>query len=239
MGLLDMPSPVLSALDNWLTPVLPSSAKLVLWAALGAFLCMELYRVLSPQKRIAEIKLAYARTQQSVADFEGEFQEAWPLLRRMLALALRRVALVFPATIAASLPLLLVVIWLDSRYGDVYPPPDASVGIKVSGDFKGRWVNLGNGVPHAQIVDRAGAAIADVPVTQAVSVIQKWRWWNVLIGNPAGYLPDDLPFDRIDLGLPRQQVLAVGPAWLRGWEGIFFAATILVALMLKSVRGIA
>ncbi|MDX8464037.1 hypothetical protein, partial [Mesorhizobium humile] len=129
MGLLDMPSPVLSALDNWLTPVLPSSAKLVLWAALGAFLGMELYRVISPQKRIAEIKLAYARTQQSVADFEGEFQEAWPLLRRMLALALQRVALVFPATIAASLPLLLVVVWLDSRYGDVYPPPDASVGV--------------------------------------------------------------------------------------------------------------
>ncbi|MET3591212.1 MULTISPECIES: hypothetical protein [Mesorhizobium] len=239
MGLLNMPSPVLSALDNWLTPFLPSSARLVLWAALGAFLCMELYRVLSPQKRIAEIKLAYARTQQSVADFEGEFQEAWPLLRRMLALALRRVALVFPATIAASLPLLLIVVWLDSRYGDVYPPPDASVGVKVSGDFKGRWVNGSNGVPHAQIVDRAGSAIADVPVTQAVSVIQKWRWWNVLIGNPAGYLPDDLPFDRIDLGLPRQQVLGVGPAWLRGWEGIFFAATILVALMLKSVRGIA
>ncbi|AZO31439.1 hypothetical protein [Mesorhizobium sp. M1B.F.Ca.ET.045.04.1.1] len=239
MGLLDMLSPVLSALDNWLTPVLPSSARLVLWAALGAFLCMELYRVLSPQKRIAEIKLAYARTQQSVADFEGEFQEAWPLLRRMLALALRRVALVFPATIAASLPLLLIVVWLDSRYGDVYPPPDASVGVKVSGDFKGRWVNGSNGVPHAQIVDRAGSAIADVPVTQAVSVIQKWRWWNVLIGNPAGYLPEDLPFDRIDLGLPRQQVLGVGPAWLRGWEGIFFAATILVALMLKSVRGIA
>lgn len=239
MGLLDMPSPVLSALDDWLTPFLPSSAKLVLWAALGAFLGMELYRLLSPQKRIAEIKLAYARTQQSVADFEGEFQEAWPLLRRMLALALQRVALVFPATIAASLPLLLVVVWLDSRYGDVYPPPDASVGVDVSGDFKGRWVNGGNGVPHARIVDRTGAAIADVPVTQAVSVIQKWRWWNVLIGNPAGYLPDDLPFDRIDLGLPRQQVLAVGPAWLRGWEGIFFAATILVALMLKSVRGIA
>ncbi|RUU04175.1 hypothetical protein EOD23_17080 [Mesorhizobium sp. USDA-HM6] len=239
MGLLDMPSPVLSALDNWLTPVLPSPVKLVLWAALGAFLCMELYRVLSPQKRIAEIKLAYARTQQSVADFEGEFEEAWPLLRRMLALALRRVALVFPATIAASLPLLLVVVWLDSRYGDVYPPPDASVGVTVSNDFLGRWVNAGNGVPHAQVVDRTGAAIADVPVTSAVSVIQKWRWWNVLIGNPAGYLPDDLPFDRIDLGLPRQQVLAVGPAWLRGWEGIFFAATILVALMLKSVRGIA
>lgn len=239
MGLLDMPSPALSALDDWLTFFLPSSAKLVLWAALGAFLGMELYRLLSPQKRIAEIKLAYARAQQSVADFEGEFQQAWPLLRRMLTLALRRVALVFPATIAASLPLLLVAVWLDSRYGDVYPPPDAPVGVTVSNDFEGRWVNAGDGVPHARIVDRAGAAIADVPVTQAVSVIQKWRWWNVLVGNPAGYLPDDLPFDRIDLGLPRQQVLGVGPAWLRGWEGIFFVATILVALVLKSVRGIA
>jgi hypothetical protein len=239
MGLLDLPSPIFSAVDDWLTYFLPSSVKLVFWAALGAFLCMELYRLFSPQKRIAEIKLAYVRSRRRVADFEGELEEAWPHLRQMLSLALRRVVLVLPATIVAALPLLLVVVWLDSRYGDVYPPPDAPVSVSVPGDFEGRWVNEGDGVPRAEVVDRRGATITEVPVAKAVSVIHKRRWWNALIGNPAGYLPDNLPFDRIDMVLPRQQILAIGPAWLRGWEGVFFAASILVGLACKSLRGIA
>src|SRR5690606_10223294 len=114
MGLFDLPSPFLSLIDGWLGNFLPAWVRVLLWAALGAFVSMELYRLASPQKRIAGIKAALRQAQERVSGFDGEFEDAWPLIRRMLSLAFRRVALVFPATILASLPLLFVILWLDS-----------------------------------------------------------------------------------------------------------------------------
>jgi hypothetical protein len=236
MGLLDLPSPVLSWIDERLTGLLPTTAALLLWAAVGAFLSMELYRLTSPQKRMTVIRRALDRTRSYVAHFDGPFEEAWPHIRHMLSLALRRVVMVLPATILASLPLLVVIVWLDSRYGDAFPSPGEPVSVTAPGGFQGHWVD--GAPPRAQVVDAKGAAVADVPVAAPAPVIHKRRWWNTLVGNPAGYLPDGAPVDRIDIALPRQQFLAIGPRWMRGWEVTFFTALFIFALTLKTVRRI-
>lgn len=238
MGLLDVPAPLLSSVDELLAPVLPPVARLVLWAALGAFLSMELYRFLSPQERIADTRLALADSRQQLDQFDGEFRDAWPHMRQTLGLALRRIALVLPATVAASLPLLVLIVWADNSYGRMYPPPGAAVSVQVPGDYQGRWLSSEGGVPHARVVDSAGNPVAEVPVAKPTSVIHKRRWWNALISNPAGYLSDSLPFDRIDISMARRQILPVGPKWIRGWEPLFFAAMIAFALTLKTVRRI-
>ncbi|WP_265516665.1 hypothetical protein [Nitratireductor luteus] len=239
MGLLDLPAPILSTVDGWLSPFLPSAARLLVWAALGAFLSMELYRCLSPQSRIAATKQAYEETQRGISNFNGEFRDVCPQMLRMMSLALRRIVLVFPATIAASLPLLVVIVWLDSQYGTTYPPPNEPVMVSVPGDFEGRWVGSNDGTPHTQVTGPGGGPVADIAIAKPVPVIHKRLWWNALIGNPAGYLDDSLPFDRIDIALPRQQVLPFGPLWLRGWEVIFFGSMIVFALTFKSLRRIA
>lgn len=239
MGLFDLPSPVFSAIDGWLAHFLPASVLVTVWAALAASLCMELYRVFSPQARIANVMRTFEGTRRRVIEFEGEFTEILPDIRAMLSLALRRVALVFPATIVSALPLLFVIVWIDGRYGDAYPPANEAVSVSVPGDFEARWVAGDDGAPHAEVTDLAGSPVADIAVAQPISVIHKRVWWNALFGNPAGYLDDSLPFDRIDIALPRREVVPFGPNWLRGWEGVFFAAMILFALTLKNVRGIA
>ncbi|XSG83298.1 MAG: hypothetical protein ACPW61_05835 [Methyloligella sp. ZOD6] len=239
MGLLDLPSPTLSAVDDWLTPFLPPAVKLLLWAALAAILSMEIYRLLSPQDRIAAVMKEFQASQNRVASFDGEFSEAWPELRRMIGLALRRIGLVFPATIAASLPLLFVIVWLDSHYGADFPPPDEPVSVSVPGNYEGRLVGTGEGTPHAKVIDTQGEPVADIAIKQPVPVVHKRFWWNTLIGNPAGYLDDNLPFDRIDIALPRQQIVPFGPSWMRGWEILFLAAMFAFAMTFKSVRRIA
>jgi len=239
MGILDLPSPLLSRIDLWLTDFLPPLVKLMLWAAIGALISMELYRLLSPQKRIAQLKLALQRAQRRVIEFDGDFAEGWPHIRRMLSFALRRVAIVLPATIIASLPVLVFIVWLDQQYGGSFPPPGEAVGVEVSDGYSGRWVDDGLGAtPRAEVRDAAGTPIAEIPVTKPTPVIHKWRWWNTLIGNPAGYLPDELPIEQVVIALPRQQILPVGPDWLRGWEVVFFAALTLFALAFKTVRRI-
>jgi hypothetical protein len=67
----------------------------------------------------------------------------------------------------------------------------------------------------------------------AVPMLHKHQWWNVLIGNPAGYLPDQLGVKRVDLDLPPKVYLPFGPTWLHGWEAVFFAGLFVTALAIK------
>lgn len=239
MGILDLPSPLLSAADRWLTEVMPPLARLLVWAAVGALISMELYRLLSPQKRIAGIKAALIEERRVLVDFDGELGEAWPMMRRMLGFAVRRVLIVLPATIVASLPLLVFIVWLDSHYGGAYPPRGTPVNVEVPAGFQAQWRDQGTeAAPRAVVRDLEGRPVAEVPVAAPIPEIHKWQWWNTLIGNPAGYLRDELPIDRIEIALPRQQFLDIGPAWMRGWEVTFFTALILFAITFKYARRI-
>ena len=66
-----------------------------------------------------------------------------------------------------------------------------------------------------------------------VSTVHQKRWWNRLIGNPAGYLPSPGDVDAVVLGLPREEYLPFGPRWLRSWIALFFAVVIIASLGLK------
>jgi hypothetical protein len=116
MSLLDGPFAFLSALDTGAARMAPEGVRLVLWALIAAIVSMELYRWLSPQARIKTMKVELQEAQRRLSGFDGEFSEGWPLVRRMLGLALTRVGLVLPATIAASLPLLVLILWLAVAY---------------------------------------------------------------------------------------------------------------------------
>lgn len=239
MGLFDLPSPIFTWLDELLSTFLAPAGRLILWAAFGSAVSMELYRVISPQRRIAQIKQAFERAQGRAASADGTFAETWAESRRMVALALRRVGLAFPATMVAALPLIVVVVWLDGSYGGRFPAPGEPVSVQVPQQFEGYWIPARSGTPpRAMILDGAGTTMVEVAVPSPVPVIHKWRWWNVFIGNPAGYLPSHLPVDWIAFALPRQQVLDVGPDWMRGWEATFFTSVLLLALGLKAIRRI-
>jgi hypothetical protein len=55
----------------------------------------------------------------------------------------------------------------------------------------------------------------------------------VLLGNPAGYLPDHGPLERIDLEIPAKEYLPVGPAWLKAWYVLFFGVLLIASLAIK------
>lgn len=238
MGLLDLPAPLLSWIDRHVLDALPLPARLVLWAAVAAVLSMELYRIASPQRRVSRLIAALGRARARLAAFDGPFEDAWPKIRRTLSLAWQRVVLVVPASVLASLPLLVIVVWLNMQYGRAFPPQGEPVSITAPGAFHALWIDEGDDTPRARIVDPDGVPVAELTVAAPIPVIHKRRWWNTLIGNPAGYLPADAPVERIDLALPRQQVLAIGPDPMRGWELPFFFALVSVALTHKIIRRI-
>jgi hypothetical protein len=66
-----------------------------------------------------------------------------------------------------------------------------------------------------------------------VPTIHKRQWWNVLVGNPLGYLPDSSRLESIELGLPQKEYLTVGPAWVRAWYVVFLGVVLAVSLAIK------
>src|SRR5690625_785765 len=224
MGLLNLPQPLFEWIDKSLLGFLPPMVRLLLWSVLAALLAMELYRLLSPQKRISAIKIDFREAQRSLNDYDGTFDGAGPLISRVLGLAFRRVWLVLPATLAASLPLLMVILWLDASYGHRFPSAQEQVAVEVPAEgLTGRLDRPLNQPPTAVVADASGSTVTEVILKAPIPLLHKRQGWNFLLGNPAGYLPEDAPIDRVQLALPRLEVLSVGPSWLRGWEPTFFA----------------
>jgi len=113
---LDFPAPFFAATDGLMASGLPPVARLGVWALIASMVTMELYRLLSPQVRIAELKQRFAEKKQALDSFDGEFEDAWPMMRSMLGAAFLRVAIVLPGTLVAALPLLLLLVWMYGAY---------------------------------------------------------------------------------------------------------------------------
>lgn len=238
-SLFDLPTPLLAWIDERLTGFLPVPLAILIWSVIGAVLCLELYRLCSPQARIARIRREAGAAQERLSSFDGEFDEAWPLIRNLLGLSLKRVALVLPATLIGAYPVVALLVWLGNSYGYALPEPGEAVVPAVPAPLVARWLD-GNGIEPARIqaLQADGSVALEVDLLAASPVIHKREWWNWLFANPAGYLPDDAPVDEIRTGLSRREMLAAGPRWLRGWEAFFLPGLILAALAYKHLRRI-
>jgi hypothetical protein len=231
-GLLDLPAPLYTALDRALAGALPPLGRLAAWAALGAVVSVLLYRALSPQRRIAQAKARAQALRAQLDTYEGEFAQALPLLRAQFGASLRHVGLVLPGTLLASLPVLTLLVWLDSAYayrlpGVGEPAPVLSVSPP---HLAARWQAEPPGVT---VVDGA-RTIAQLALTVPVTRVEQRAWWNALIANPVGYLPAGGVARRLEIGLPAQRYLDFGPPWLGSWLTVFL--TVLAAVSLAVHR---
>ena len=238
LGLFDLPAPLLAWADERITSIIPAPFSIALWAVLGGVVCLELYRVISPQERITRIKRDARSAQEELAAYDGEMEGAWPLMKSMLGLSLKRVGIVVPATLVAAYPVIALLVWMSSAYGHVFPARGEQVEVDVAPPLKAQLLNSGAGVPHIEASGPGGDVLLDLPMAAPVPVVHKRQWWNWLMENPAGYLPDDAPVDEIRVDLPERELFTIGPAWMRGWEAIFLPVLFVAALSYKITRHI-
>jgi hypothetical protein len=246
MGALDWPGLAFGWLDQMMQ-ALPAPGRLVLWAMIAAALSMAIYRFASPQRRIAQAQRDAQAARQALDRFDGEFADAGPLIRAVLKTAFRRIGLVLPGVFLAMLPILAMLAWLSTSYGYRFPDRNDAVNVAAKPANAGLAAELAI-VPHQAmrreehrllLRDQSGAIAATIPLQRPVPVVEKWHWWHALVGNPAGYLPDDSIIDRVEIALPPQEMLRLGPSWLRGWEPLFFAVMLTASIAIKRVWRIA
>ncbi len=228
MGLFDLPAPLFLWIDDRLGG--PALLRLVIWGAVAGAVSMLLYLLLSPQRAIANGKRELQAAHRALDAHGGSFEQAQPLLRRLLWLALRQVGRTGGPALLASLPVICLLAWLSNSYGYDYPGPDETPGLRTEpAMLVAEWLK---GDPPGVAFD-AGERRVAVPLAAPVPLLHKERWWNRLIANPAGYLPDEAAVETIHIALPQRHYLGIGPNWLRGWMAPFFAALLAVSVALK------
>lgn len=219
---------------------LPPALRLVIWAAVAATLSMWLYKLLSPQRKLMETEAAALAARRELNAFDGDFDDAWPLMARVFRTAGSRLWLALPPALLASIPIIALIVWLSNDYGYRFPSDsEQAVAQATPGDYVAEMVAHEGTSRRVVVREPQGNVVSDVPVGAPVPIIEKRRWWNLLIGNPAGYLPDTGPVDSVHIELPALEVVPFGPGWARGWEVIFFALFLVFSLIIKKVGKIA
>lgn len=243
MGLIDVPAPLFDLLDAWAAGQLPETARLALWAALGGGVSMAIYWAVSPQAELARTKDRVIKLRATLAAYDGELRGARRLLLDMLGTSLHQVRLVLAPAVLASFPLISLIVWLDTRYGYVVPSVVSDVEARaVPNEYHARLTSNGAGPPGPGsggsagtlvVSDWNGDPLARMPLSTPVPLVHKRRWWNWLMGNPAGYLPNDIALDRVEIDWPRREFISFGPPWVRTWHSVFLLTLIISSLGLK------
>jgi hypothetical protein len=240
VALFDLPAPILSFLDG-LLQFLPPLVRLILWGLVSGVLSMLLYAALSPQGRLTAIKQELQEARSELARSDESFDELMVLVQRNLLLSFKHLGLVVLPALIASLPLISVLAWASNEFGYRFPadadeitftvqPEELAGSLKSVNEGRITWPGTGESIA---IQDGVGNTLIALPPAAPVPQIHKKLWWNTLIGNPMGYLPEETRVEAIFMDLPQQRHLDVGPNWLGHWLTIFFSALVAGALLTK------
>jgi predicted AlkP superfamily phosphohydrolase/phosphomutase len=252
-GVFDLASPAFGGIDRVMTGWVPQWGRLAVWGLVAAFVSMGLYRLTSNQKRLAVNKKELAALQKRLADFDGPMSGLWPLLGRNFALAGHQLWLSLVPAVIASVPVIFILAWASNAFDARAPEVGSAVQVEAHpSDGRSlpplRWRGDGAAAQAAdgvwnvawpaaerplELIDSDGTVLLTLPMAAPVGTVHQRRWWNALVGNPAGYLPSPGDVDTVELGLPRSEFLPFGPGWLRGWIAWFFGVVIVMSLALK------
>lgn len=114
---------VFLALDRALD-FLPGPVRVLLWGTVLGAVAMGLYGLVSPQEKIGEAAEASAEARREMRQYDGtELSVVWELSRASLKLSLRQFGLVLLPTLVAAVPVLLVIMGLETVYAETLMIP--------------------------------------------------------------------------------------------------------------------
>lgn len=251
-GLLDLPAPLFDWVEGWLAASrLPAIVHVFAWGIFAGWISMWIYRRTSHQDRLTAIRRELAAAQRALTNYDGEFRGLMPLIGRQLGLAFRQMGVTVMPALLAGLPMLFLLPWLSNQFESTWPEVRAPIEVcttpaaisttrawdsatATTSAGPGCWEIAWPASGKKATLHEDNEALLELPSSAPVTVVHHHYWWNALIGNPAGYLPDSVETQSVQIALPELQLQPLGPAWLRGWEAAFFLSAIIASLILKS-----
>ena len=169
--------------------------------------------------------------QTRLTSYEGPLSGLWPLIGRNFLLAGRHLWLTLVPALIATIPVLLILAWASNAFDARWPQPGDRIEVRAVASEASelpalRWQGNAEVTPTGEgawsvvwpehgaslkLLDSDATVLLRLPTAGPASVVHQRRWWNALIGNPAGYLPSPGEVDAVELGLPQSECLPFGP----------------------------
>lgn len=247
MGFFDLLNPVFTGIETYLLSWVPAWARVSLWGLVSGVVTMLLYAKVSNQDALAKGKLASKDALGALRklDPEAEFDVALATMRKAIAAPLRQTMNAAVPALWASLPIIFVLVWLDHSYSYQVPPAGSSIAVVTEPfvplqerddvertedqTYSLTWPESG----QIELNGLSGDRMVSIPSSTLVPVIHKRKWWNMLIGNPAGYIDESAPIDSVEFTHTPRELIDLGPHWLRSWLVFYFAVLMASAIAIK------
>ncbi|MBL4659313.1 MAG: hypothetical protein JKY19_03080 [Alcanivoracaceae bacterium] len=249
MAFFDIFAPVLSLFDDMIEPFTSTFIRLVFWAYIAAMISSVIFKRLSNPEKINALKIKLKAMQDQLNQHEGEFAELKDLAVNTIKLSMKRMVLTFIPALLASIPVIFLLTYLSNRYELHEPVVNEVVPININWEkldanntvsifkrdelIKKENINSISWPEKNQILnlidDTTNIEILIFP-SPISRIIHKKKWWNNLIGNPAGYLAEDSSISSIEFNYQQQEIISFGPKWIRGWLFIFFFMTMIFSV---------
>lgn len=249
LGLFDLPGPLLTFWDQLVSGFTPAWARILLLSLVSSGLSMGLYAWVSPQEKLKTISQNARQARNALIGYDGEFDGLIPLIKGALAHSLKHLGLIFLPALLASLPLISILVWLSNHFDAVPPRAGETICLAVHPEDHSKALTFSTEVnwqadqpclswPDKQSIEIRDAQkhlLAKLDTGLSVGVVHKEVWWNMLISNPAGYLPEDAPIEMITVDLKTFEVISFGPEWMRGWPMLFFVPLLVFSIAIKVI----
>ncbi|HNP64538.1 MAG TPA: hypothetical protein PKH39_11440 [Woeseiaceae bacterium] len=251
-SLFDSLNPVLAMIDRILTSLsLAPVWRMAVFAALGSLVSMLLFKKLSNQAELAELKQKIGQAQKDLVRSNDKSAGLGQVLRRNLRLSGRQLWISFWPALIASIPILFLLVFCSNQFGAKAMDSGARVyvtPVELEGSPRDyRWTNINaqwdarkmawtfyqpEPGKSASLVRGAEPQLS-VPTVAPTHVVHKKQWWNFLIANPAGYIDDNAGVERFEFNTPTQVIINWGPGWMRGWLFAFMLFLVLFSVAIK------
>lgn len=256
-SLFDLFSPWLSGLDSVLSDALALAPvwRIAIFAALASVASMWLFKRLSNQDELANLKQEIKDVQKQLLSSDrqqgGPDKDLRQSLKRNFKLTGRQLWLSFWPALAASVPVVFLLVFCSNQFGSEAFEPGSRVyvtpidlqnspadyewlGVNAQWDARKKAWTFYQPAPG----QRASLMLAEqpqlsVPTAAPASVLHKKQAWNYLIANPAGYLDSSATVERFEFNAPTQVIIGWGPGWMRGWLFAFIVFLLVFSIAIK------
>jgi hypothetical protein len=237
------------AIDESVLSPLPVVARLVVWGVVAGILTMATYALLAPQGKIKETRQIMKGHDRMAALKSEDIKEVLSASWQQLRLSFRVLRMMFGASMISGFPVLFILFCVDFQYGYQTPSPGDLVPVSAltateqptamyQGDGTAVGTDIGWPAPETPLTLAAAdkTTVFSGPLNKAgLGVLHQHRWWNYILGNPAGYLADGGQVDYVAFTHQRQVIIAALPDWLAGWELPFFLILVVTSLSIKAI----
>lgn len=233
-GIINLFFPFLNFFDDVLTMVnLNLFLRILLWGVISGVIATWLYVLVSDQSVLRNQKHSLKVLRAHLANAQdGEFDEILNLSLKNLKQSLLLLKMVLWPTLVSSTPVLVIILWLSAFHSYRLPSHDilsiellSPIGqIEVMPPESivkrdGRVVNLSiDNSSSIRFYDDNGVVYEGIPASPPIPFVYPWHWWNIVLGNEAGYLRSGSQLEAIHFQYEPKVLLSGVPEWISNWQ---------------------